>query len=128
MFTHYEQIRCLDMNMGQHLSNDKVLSFLTECNEAFFRSIGFTLGNFFGTTCVVSEAYIKFRKEIMYPDTLQINMTTENITKTRITFAYQCYNSQGQLSHEAKITSALVCNTKNRPARITQNMIDLLNI
>lgn len=107
-------VRILDLNMGGHLSNDKVLDYLTEVNERFLHSKGFKLTDIHNCTLVVSASYIRFRKEVFYPEALTIKLGVKEMTKTRVFFYYAIENSQNQLTHQAVIESALVNNQSGK--------------
>ncbi|MCF6764526.1 thioesterase family protein [Thiotrichales bacterium 19S3-7] len=114
LYTSVIDVRVLDLNMGAHLSNDKVLNYLTEVNERFLRSKGLSLNNINDCTLVVSASYIRFRKEVFYPEKLTVKLGIMEITKTRVFFYYSIENSQDQLSHQAVIESALVNNQSGK--------------
>ncbi|TNF67539.1 MAG: thioesterase [Gammaproteobacteria bacterium] len=107
-------VRVLDLNMGGHLSNDKVLNYLTEVSERFLQSKGFKLTNINGCTLVFSASYIRFRKEVFYPEKLTVKLGIMEITKTRVFFYYSIENSQDQLTHQAVIETALVNNQSGK--------------
>lgn len=108
------EVRVLDLNMGGHLSNDKVLNYLTEVSERFLQSKGFTLTDVHGCTLVFSASYIRFKKEVFYPEKLTVKLGIMEITKTRVFFYYLIENNQSQLTHQAVIEGALVNNQSGK--------------
>jgi len=125
-FSYTEKVRFLDMNAGRHLSNDKILAYLTECTDNFLRSIGHHIGDFFGTALIFSEINVKYIREVRYPNSITIQMVVDQITESRILFSYKCYDDLNQLTHVAKMKCALFSLQEQKIMDINQKVIGVL--
>lgn len=120
IFTTKINVRILDLNMGCHLSNDKVLNYLTEVCEQFLRHRNLSLNNVDNHTLAVAASYVRFKKEVFYPETLSIQMGIMEIKKTRIYFYYELKNKKGDLTHQAVKEMALLHNETGKVGRVDQ--------
>lgn len=64
-------IRISDINYGNHVGNDAVLSLIHEARVQFLAAHGFTELNCSGVGLIMSDAGIEFKKEIFYGDVIK---------------------------------------------------------
>ena len=81
-------IRITDINYGNHLANNKVLSICHEARVQFFINYGFEELNIDGVGVIMSDTGIQFLKEAKYGDTLIIDMSIANISKCTFDLFY----------------------------------------
>jgi len=70
MFTCKIPIRITDINYGNHVGNDSVLSLLHEARIQWLNSIGLTELKFGGVGIIMRNVNIEFKKEVFYGDVL----------------------------------------------------------
>lgn len=63
-----------DMNYGNHMGNDRVLSIAHEARLQFFKSFGFDELNFFGSSLIMADAAIQYKGQGFRGDNLSIKM------------------------------------------------------
>src|SRR5689334_15008945 len=84
MFTCKIPIRITDVNYGNHVGNDSILSILHEARMQWLNSIGLTELEFDGVGIIMRNVNIDFKKEIFYGDVLIASVHA--IINSRIAF------------------------------------------
>ncbi len=63
-----------DMNYGNHLGNDKVLTLAHEARLRFFKNLGYDELNFFGSALIQANSQIQYCAQGFFGDQLLINL------------------------------------------------------
>jgi len=87
-FTTEIAVRITDVNYGNHLGNDKVLSICHEARVQLFKHFGFEELNIDGLGVIMSDAAIQFLKEAKYGDSLIVDIAIDNISKCTFDLFY----------------------------------------
>lgn len=119
-------VRFLDLNAGNHLSNHMYLDYLTEVMCQYFAYHGMTLDNIFGYAQVFSSVYVDYKREVGYPEQLLFRMGVHTVTKSKVIFYVNSINANDKQTHEALIETAYINRQTNRPGRIPSSLHDLL--
>lgn len=61
-------VRITDLNYGNHVGNDTVLTYIHEARIRFLNSRGFSELNLAGAGLIMSDAIIEFKNELFYGD------------------------------------------------------------
>ena len=93
-FTTEIVVRVSDLNYGNHVGNDRILTLMQEARTLFYRSMGFEsevkLEGFIGQ--IVTDAMIVYKAESFLGDTLQIEIAVANFNKYGFDFFYRISN------------------------------------
>lgn len=89
-------IRVSDLNYGNHVGNDSILTLMQEARTLFYRSMGFesevkldgTVGQ------IVSDAAIVYKAESFLGEILQFEIAVENFHKYGFDFFYRVSNKE----------------------------------
>jgi acyl-CoA thioester hydrolase len=73
-------IRISDINYGNHVGNDAVLSLIHEARVQYLAAHGFSELNCGGVGLIMSDAGIEFKKEIFYGDVIRAFITAINFS------------------------------------------------
>ncbi|HMP87190.1 MAG TPA: thioesterase family protein, partial [Lacibacter sp.] len=73
-------LRITDMNYGNHVGNDAVLSLLHEARMQFLQHHGFTELDCGGTGLIMLDAGIEFKKELFYGDQIKVGVAAANLS------------------------------------------------
>jgi acyl-CoA thioester hydrolase len=84
MFSCKIPIRITDLNYGNHVGNDSMLSLLHEARMQWLHSMDLTELDFAGVGLIMSDVSIEFKKELFYGDMLTISVHAE--IKSKIAF------------------------------------------
>jgi acyl-CoA thioester hydrolase len=82
-------IRIGDINYGNHVGNDAVLSIIHEARVQFLNSYGFTELNCGGEGLIMTDVAIEFKKEIFYGDVVEAKVAATNFTNIGFDLYYQ---------------------------------------
>lgn len=106
-FTATIPVRITDLNYGNHVGNDAVLSIIHEARMQFLAHHGFTELNCGGAGLIMSDVGIEFKKEIFYGDVLLVNIAAVNFTSVGFDLYYQILNKEKAIAALAK--TGMVC-------------------
>jgi len=82
-------IRIGDVNYGGHLGNDAVLSLAHEARVRFLTSLGFSALDVAGSGIIMSDAAIMYRSEAFYGETLVIEVTASDFSRSSCDLLYR---------------------------------------
>ncbi|MBI1344549.1 MAG: thioesterase [Terrimonas sp.] len=99
-------VRITDINYGNHVGNDAILSLLHEARMQFLMSHGFTELNCGGPGLIMKDVQIEFKNEIGYGDPVTAQLVTGNFSKVSFELFYRLKNEDKTLVN-AKTT--MVC-------------------
>ncbi len=72
LFTAEIPIRITDINYGNHLAHDRLVSLLHEARLQFFRAFGFTEHDIEGRAILLVELAVTYHREAFYGQTLRV--------------------------------------------------------
>lgn len=82
-------VRISDINYGNHLGNDSLLSLMHEARVQYLQKISFPELIMGGPGFIMVDSVIIYKSEIIYGDVLAFNISVEEITITGCEFYYQ---------------------------------------
>ncbi len=88
-FTASVPIRIGDINYGNHVGNDAVLSIIHEARMQFLTSLGFTELNCGGVGLIMTDAAIEFKKEVFYGDVVEAGVAAGNFSSIGFDLYYK---------------------------------------
>lgn len=87
-FTTDLQVRIYDINYGNHLGHDSLVSLIHEARMRFLRQHGFTEINVGGVGILVTNLLVNYKAEAFYADNIEIDIAVEEASKTSLDFHY----------------------------------------
>src|SRR5690349_830578 len=88
-FTTTIPIRITDLNYGNHVGNDAVLSLIHEARMQFLASHGYTEMQFAGVGMIMSDVAIEFKSELFYGDKVLASVAAGEISKVGFELYYK---------------------------------------
>ena len=82
-------VRITDLNYGNHLGNDAVLSLIHEARMQYLISKGYTELDLAGVGMLMSDAAIEFKAEAFYGDILKAYVTPGDISRVGFDLYYK---------------------------------------
>ncbi|MFT4063085.1 MAG: thioesterase family protein [Edaphocola sp.] len=111
LFVTHIPLRVTDMNYGNHLGNDALLSIVHEARVQFLCSLSaneLNIGE--GKGLIMSDAAIAYKNEGRYGDMLQISIYPEEITDRSFDLLYKLQTlRQNALLDIAHVKTGMVC-------------------
>lgn len=100
-------VRISDINYGNHLGNDAVLSIMHEARLQFLTSLGCTETNLHGVALIQADTAIVYKSEAFYGDVLTVHLTPGDFTRAGFDIYYLLLNQHGNVIATAK--TGMVC-------------------
>ncbi len=82
-------IRITDINYGDHVGNDTILSIIHEARVQYLSSLGYSEMSFAGVGMIMADAAIEFKSELFYGDTVIASVTAGEISKIGFELFYK---------------------------------------
>ncbi|MEO7311021.1 MAG: thioesterase family protein [Chitinophagaceae bacterium] len=82
-------VRITDINYGNHVGNDTFMSLMHEARMQFFGQFGYTELQFEGVGLIMAYAAIEFKQEIIYGDTVMVQVTAAGFDKLGFDIFYK---------------------------------------
>jgi acyl-CoA thioesterase FadM len=95
-------IRITDLNYGNHVGNDTILSILHEARVQWLQYFGYGELNFGGLGLIMSDVAIEFKNEVFYGEKIIASVTASEFSK----FAFEVYYKLEKESADKRILVA----------------------
>lgn len=89
-------VRVSEINYGNHVGNDRMVTLLHEARLRFLQSHGFNEFNIGGVGLIVTDLMVKFRSEAFVGDVLSIEVGVCDFNKYGCDFIYRVTNAEDQ--------------------------------
>ncbi len=82
-------VRIQDINYGQHLGHDSLVSYLHECRVEWLRSLGYTELEIDGAGILITELAVNYMNQAYHADEMIIHIEVGQIKKASMQLIYQ---------------------------------------
>ena len=89
LFSTEIKVRITDLNYGNHLGNDSLLSLLHEARVRFFREYGYTELNVEGVGIIMADVAIQYVSEAFYGERLKIDIAAGDFSRVAFDMFYR---------------------------------------
>ena len=89
IFSTQIAVRITDINYGNHLGNDALISILHEARFQWLASGNYTELNIGGAALIMSDLAVEYKAESFYGDTLAISIAVDEIQKISFELYYE---------------------------------------
>jgi acyl-CoA thioesterase FadM len=130
LFTTSIPVRISDINYGNHVGNDAVLSITHELRMQFLAKYGFTELDCGGAGLIMTDAAIVFKNELFYGDLIDASVAAADISNTGFTLYYKLQVSRNhQMLLAAVACTGMVCYdySKKKIAAVPDGLRKILN-
>lgn len=122
-------VRISDINYGNHLGNDAVLSLIHEARLQFLKQYGFKESDIGGTGMIMVDSIIVYLSQAFYGDVLAIDVTVADLNKYGFDLLYRITNVTTEKEMARVKTGMLAFDyTKNRVASVPQAFKDIVAV
>lgn len=112
-FTATIPVRVTDLNYGNHLGNDALLSILHEARMQLLNHFGWSELQIGGASMIMADVAIEYKGEGFYGDVLTIDLAFDELNKYGFDITYHVTNQTGKEVARAK-TGMLCFNYTDR--------------
>jgi acyl-CoA thioester hydrolase len=88
-FTTTITVRISDINYGNHVGNDSIVSLIHEARVQFLQSLGYTELNIEGLGLIMSDLAVTYKKQLLYGDELAITIAVADLTAKSFNLYYK---------------------------------------
>lgn len=89
IFTTKIAVRITDLNYGNHLGNDALMTIMHEARMQFLAHLGYTELNIEGCSIIMADAAIQYKSEAFYADVLSIRISLGGFTSAGFDMFYE---------------------------------------
>ena len=89
IFTTQLDVRVSDLNYGNHLGNDSILSLVHEARMRFLSNAGYSEMNVEGVGLIMADAGIQFKSEAFYGETIHVEIAINDIARVSFDLYYR---------------------------------------
>jgi acyl-CoA thioesterase FadM len=109
-------VRISDINYGNHVGNDAILSIIHEARMQVLAQNDYTEMNAGGNSMIMADVMIAYKAEAFYGDTLEVEIYAADITGVRFDLLYRISTMRaGKKIEVAHAKTGMVCfDYKNR--------------
>lgn len=120
-------VRIGDINYGNHLGNDAVLSLIHEARLQFLKQYGFKESDIGGVGIIMVDSVVIYLSQAFYGDVLAIDVTVADLNKYGFDLLYRITNVTTEKEMARVKTGMLAFDyTKNRVASVPQAFKDIV--
>ena len=104
--THFSAeltVRIGDINYGNHLGHDRMITMIHEARILFFRSIGYSEFDVEGTGTVVADLAVSYQGEAFYGDLLKFDIAIQDISRKSCQFYYRVIRLRGDTERKGDL-------------------------
>lgn len=110
IFTTKIAVRITDINYGNHLGNDALVSILHEARMQWLTSLNYTEINIENAALIMADLAVEYKSESYYGDVFLIDIFIGEITKVSFEIFYNIYTMRkGESILIAKAKTGMVC-------------------
>lgn len=119
-------VRITDINYGQHLAHDKLISMLHEARAQFFQNFNMSESNIDGLGIILSDLAICYQAESFYPETLTIEMAIGEPSRCGCDMFYRILNANNNNVATAKTGLVFFNYQQKKVSPIPESFLTLL--
>jgi acyl-CoA thioesterase FadM len=110
------RLRITDINYGNHLGNDALVSILHEARVMWLQQLGYSEMNIEGYSIIMSDLAVNYLKESFYGDVLKIDLGVETISNVGFELCYRvtCERNEAEVLIAIAQTGILFFDYVNR--------------
>ncbi len=128
IYSHPVRLRISDINYGNHLGHDTLVSLLHDARCGWLAKYGLTELTVDGESLgwVVAELVVNYRAEAFYDDQLQVELAIGEIGSKGAEIYHRVVGKEGVEVAVAKVGVVFFDYTKRKAAAVPENFIQLV--
>ena len=103
-------VRITDLNYGNHVGNDTILSMIHEARVQFLQHYGYGELTLAGVGLIMSDVAIEFKHELFYGDTVTVSVAASDFSKVAFDLYYKLEKKQADATQLVAVAkTGMVC-------------------
>ncbi|WP_413533872.1 acyl-CoA thioesterase [Empedobacter brevis] len=127
LFSTIILVRITDLNYGNHLANDKVLSIIHEARIQFFQHYGYSELDFAGASVIMADVAIEYKNQAFYGDELLVEIGVKDFSRVSFDLVYKI-STKYKLIAKAKTGIVTFDYQQNKVVEVPQIIKDLFEV
>lgn len=122
-------VRIGDINYGNHVGNDAILSIIHEARMQMLATNGYSEMNAGGNSMIMADVMIAYKAEAFYGDILSVALYADEVTTTSFSLLYRISTVRsGKVTDIAHAKTGMVCfdYNKRKIAAMTEELGNFL--
>jgi acyl-CoA thioesterase FadM len=128
LFSTTIDVRITDLNYGNHLANDSLLSIIHESRVRFLKHMGYSELDIEGTSIIMADVVIIYKSQSYYGDVLNIEVGVGDILKKSCEFFYRVTKGDDKVVAFCKTAIVFFDYQIQKPAHIPEPFLKKLNL
>jgi YbgC/YbaW family acyl-CoA thioester hydrolase len=117
-------VRISDINYGNHLANDALLSIIHEARLQFLNNLGYTELDVAGVGIIMGDVAIVYKNQAYYGDTLTIEIAVDGFSRKSCDFYYRITKKDNKVVALCKTGIVFFDYTQSKPVSIPGGFVD----
>ena len=117
-------VRISDINYGNHLANDALLSIIHEARLQFLNSMGYSELDVGGPGIIMGDVGIIYKNQAYYGDALKIEIAVAGFSRKSCDFFYRITRNDGKIVAQAKTGIVFFDYTAGKPVNVPGQFLD----
>jgi len=123
LFSTTIDVRITDLNYGNHLANDSLLSIIHEARVRFLKHYNYTELDIEGIGIMMADVVILYKSQSYYGDHLKIEMGVGDISKKSCDFFYRITKNGDKVVALCKTAIVFFDYQSQKPAHVPPNFL-----
>jgi len=128
LFSTTIDVRITDLNYGNHLANDSLLSIIHEARVRFLNHFGYTEIDIAGIGIMMADVVIIYKSQSYYGESLKIEVGVGDISKKSCDFYYRVTKKGDKVVALCKTAIVFFNYKTQKPAHIPSKFLERINI
>jgi acyl-CoA thioesterase FadM len=127
LFSTTIEVRITDLNYGNHLANDSLLSIIHETRVRFLNHFGYTEFDIEGVGIMMADVVIIYKSQSYYGDSLKIQVGVGDISKKSCDFYYRVTKKEDKVVALCKTAIVFFDYQAQKPAGIPDIFLEKIS-
>jgi len=127
LFSTQIPVRITDLNYGNHLGNDALLSIVHEARVRFLASYNYTEADIEGIGIMMADVVIIYKYQGFYGDHLTIQVGIDDISKKSCDFYYRITNQSEKVVALCKTAIVFYDYHRQKPAPVPEKFLQKID-
>lgn len=127
LFSTNIDVRITDLNYGNHLANDSLLSIIHEARVRFLKYFGYSELDIEGIGIMMADVVIIYKSQSYYGDMLKIEVGIGDISKKSCDFFYRVTKEWDKVVALCKTAIVFFDYQIQKPSRIPSEFLEKIN-
>ena len=127
LFSTIIEVRITDLNYGNHLANDSLLSIIHEARVRFLKHHNYTELDIDGIGIMMADVVIIYKSQSYYGDSLEIQVGVGDISKKSCDFYYRVTKEEDNVVALCKTAIVFFDYHTQKPVRIPEPFLEKIS-